>query len=100
MRRLALLTMLALLAVTPAALAARVNFTIRGAGFGHGIGLSQYGAYGYAVHGADYRQIVLHYYKDTHFGNVGGRTIRVLLQSGGGEALITASLAAVGHKLH
>ena len=99
MRRLALLTTLALLAVTPAALAARVNFTIRGAGFGHGIGLSQYGAYGYAVHGADYRQIVLHYYKDTHFGNVGGRTIRVLLQSGGRRVQFTAATDAAGHKL-
>ena len=26
---------------------------IRGAGFGHGIGMSQYGAYGYALHGRD-----------------------------------------------
>src|SRR5947208_12852789 len=99
MRRLALLTMLALLAVTPAALAARVNFTVRGAGFGHGIGLSQYGAYGYAVHGAGYNQIVLHYYKGTHLENVGGRTIRVLLQSGPKAIWFSGVTQAAGTKL-
>jgi stage II sporulation protein D len=82
MKRLALLTTLALLAVAPQALAASSSYTIRGAGFGHGIGLSQYGAYGYAAHGADWKDIVLHYYTGTSLGNVAGRTIRVLMQSG------------------
>src|SRR5215212_171322 len=82
MRRLALLTSLALLAAAGPAVAAQTRFTIRGAGFGHGIGLSQYGAYGYAAHGSNYRDIVLHYYKGTNLSNAGGRTIRVLLQSG------------------
>jgi stage II sporulation protein D len=73
---------MALLAAAPQALAASSSFTIRGAGFGHGIGLSQYGAYGYAAHGADWKAIVLHYYTGTKLGNVAGRTIRVLMQSG------------------
>jgi stage II sporulation protein D len=81
MKRLALLTTLALLAIAPQALAAKSSFTIRGAGFGHGIGLSQYGAYGFAAHGADWKDIVLHYYTGTRLGNVAGRTIRVLMQS-------------------
>jgi stage II sporulation protein D len=50
MRRSVLLaTILALLAATPAWAAS--TLTINGAGFGHGIGMSQYGAAGYAEHG-------------------------------------------------
>src|SRR5437763_14230647 len=100
MRRLAALTATAALAAAPGALAAsRTTFTIRGAGFGHGIGLSQYGAYGYAVHGASYRDIVLHYYKGTHLENVGGRTIRVLLQSGQKVIWFTGATRAGDKKL-
>ena len=32
------------------------RFTIRGAGFGHGVGMSQYGAYGFAEHGCGLRR--------------------------------------------
>src|SRR5438034_8710210 len=99
MRRLALATALALMAAASPASAARTSFTIRGAGFGHGIGLSQYGAYGYAVHGASYRDIVLHYYKGTHLENVGGRTIRVLLQSGQKVIWFTGATRAGDKKL-
>jgi stage II sporulation protein D len=41
------------------------SFQIRGNGFGHGLGLSQWGAYNLARNGHNYRQIVLHYYKNT-----------------------------------
>lgn len=33
-------------------------------GYGHGVGMSQYGANGMAQEGKDYREIVTHYYKD------------------------------------
>ena len=49
----ALLTAVLLAGFTAAARAAS-TFYIRGGGDGHGIGMSQYGAYGYALHGADY----------------------------------------------
>ena len=49
----------------PAAADAAVRHVIRGAGFGHGIGMSQYGAYGYALEGAKYPGILAHYYKGT-----------------------------------
>jgi stage II sporulation protein D len=91
MRRAALLTSLAFLAAAGPAAAAQTKFTIRGAGFGHGIGLSQYGAYGYAAHGSNYRDIVLHYYKGTTLSNAGGRTIRVLLQSGKSTVWVTGA---------
>ena len=46
------------------------GFTIHGGGFGHGCGLSQYGADLLAKAGNDYRYILLHYYKDVKFDNI------------------------------
>jgi stage II sporulation protein D len=34
-----------------------------GRGWGHGVGLCQVGAYGMAIRGSDYRQILAHYYR-------------------------------------
>ena len=39
------------------------NFRIDGRGYGHGIGMSQWGAYSMANQGSNYQQIVLHYYQ-------------------------------------
>lgn len=36
---------------------------VRGQGFGHGVGMSQWGARGLAEQGADFRQILEHYYR-------------------------------------
>lgn len=36
-----------------------------GSGFGHGVGMSQWGAKAYADDGWDYKKILLHYYRDT-----------------------------------
>ena len=41
------------------------EFAITGTGWGHGIGMSQYGAQGYALKGYDYSYILRHYYKGT-----------------------------------
>ena len=38
------------------------SFTIRGAGWGHGWGMSQYGAYGAARKGLSWKQILAFYY--------------------------------------
>ena len=38
------------------------TFTVRG--YGHGVGLSQYGAQYMAKNGADFKEILTHYYKD------------------------------------
>jgi stage II sporulation protein D len=67
----------------PASAGAASRFYIRGGGDGHGIGLSQYGAYGYALHGKDYRFILAHYYQGTQLGSTDpGQTVRVLLSTG------------------
>jgi stage II sporulation protein D len=60
---------------------------ITGAGFGHGIGMSQYGAAGYAQHGSTYQQILQRYYAQTTLANVNpNRTVTVLLKSKGAAA--------------
>src|SRR4029079_4533869 len=63
----------------PASAAER--WSVRGAGWGHGIGMSQWGAYGYAKHGAGYRDSIDHYYRDTKLGSVTNGDVRVLLQA-------------------
>jgi len=52
---------------------------VTGHGWGHGVGMSQWGAYGYALHGWKYRRILSHYYPGTRFGRVGELRVRVLL---------------------
>jgi len=54
-------------------------FLFSGHGWGHGVGMSQYGAYGYAQHGSTYQQILAHYYPGTTLGAAPVTTIRVLL---------------------
>jgi stage II sporulation protein D len=79
-RTLVFTALLAVLAAIPAASEAAVRHVIKGAGFGHGIGMSQYGSYGYALNGAKYRGILSHYYKGTQLGSAPSRPVRVLLQ--------------------
>src|SRR3954451_8766872 len=72
-------TAAALLAAAPAHGA--TNFTIRGAGYGHGVGMSQFGALGYAQHGASYGDILGHYYTGTTLGQAPDSIVRVLLRT-------------------
>src|SRR5205807_4010608 len=58
-------------------------FIVDGGGNGHGVGMSQYGAYGYALHGKSYQYILAHYYQGTTLKTVSPtQTVRVLLQTG------------------
>jgi stage II sporulation protein D len=54
------------------------RLTLRGHGYGHGNGMSQYGAEGAARAGKGYRQILAKYYPGTSLGTMRGR-IRVLI---------------------
>lgn len=56
-------------------------FVIKGHGWGHGIGMSQYGALGYARRGFTYDQILAHYYVGTQLGPAPIAKVRVLLGS-------------------
>ena len=81
MRRTLLLTLtLALLLAAVPTAGAAVRHVVRGAGFGHGIGMSQYGAYGYALKDRGYEAILSHYYTGTRLGTAPSRPVRVLLQ--------------------
>jgi hypothetical protein len=62
----------------PTAVAAPDSFTIHGAGYGHGIGMSQYGAHGMALRDASAGRIISFYYGGARAGSVGlPSTIRV-----------------------
>ncbi len=45
------------------------NIIITTKGFGHGVGMSQYGANGMALEGKSYTQIISHYYKDVQIAS-------------------------------
>jgi stage II sporulation protein D len=67
-------------AATPAARAATQTLVIAGAGDGHGVGMSQDGAYGYAIRGYSSQAILAHYYTGTAIGQAPpGAVVRVLI---------------------
>ncbi|HSL73204.1 MAG TPA: SpoIID/LytB domain-containing protein [Ilumatobacteraceae bacterium] len=71
------------------------SITVSGTGFGHGRGMSQWGAYGWAVdHGWNWVQILDHYYGNTQMGDVPTSeriSVRLLALDN------AASIAVVGH---
>src|ERR1700709_46828 len=76
---------------------ASVNWAVRGHGFGHGVGVSQYGAYGYALHGKDYRFILAHYYQGSSIGQIEGtKIVRVPLDTSRGDIGFSAATSACG----
>ncbi|HEU4977970.1 MAG TPA: SpoIID/LytB domain-containing protein [Solirubrobacteraceae bacterium] len=72
---------------------------IRGAGFGHGVGMSQYGAYGYAQHGWTYDNILAHYYTGTQLGRLDPEPdVSVILQAGQKTLRVSGVASAGGAK--
>lgn len=99
----ALLTAVVLALLAPGAGAAKkksISFRLAGAGFGHGIGLSQYGAQGLATHDKSYSEIIKHYYTGVSIGQAATKTIRVILRSGPSSVKFKgATRASGGHDL-
>src|SRR4051794_25361456 len=94
--RVILVATVALLALTPAARGS-VSWLVKGHGFGHGVGVSQYGAYGYALHGKDYRFILAHYYQGSTISQVeGAKIVRVLLDISPGDIGFSGATCACG----
>jgi SpoIID/LytB domain protein len=80
-RRITLIA-LAFLALCGTASAGASTLLIAGAGDGHGVGMSQDGALGYAEHGWPYDAILGHYYRGTAIGQAPEHTVvRVLMGS-------------------
>jgi len=59
---------------SPAAAATENTVEFKGSGWGHGVGLSQYGALALAVKGRSYSQILAHYYRGTSLATLPANT--------------------------
>jgi stage II sporulation protein D len=74
-----------LVPAAPALAAPDTPYVITGKGWGHGIGLSQYGAMGFANHGYSAQQIITYYFQGTTVGAAPAgtpTTVNVELQAG------------------
>jgi stage II sporulation protein D len=77
-----------------------LTWVIHGHGFGHGVGMSQYGAYGYAKHGKGYRFILAHYYPGTYLATLPApRIVRVLVDISGEDVGFSKATSACGRAL-
>ena len=74
----------------PEAPVATTTVFISGRGYGHGIGMSQYGAYGMALAGDSCESILGFYYPGTELGKAPVSVVRVLLA----DAVPTASISS------
>jgi stage II sporulation protein D len=93
------MALLCFLLLAPSARAS-VSWEIRGHGFGHGVGMSQYGAFGYAQHGKGYRFILAHYYSGTEIGTLSGaNVVRVLVGVESGDIGFSGATSACGQSL-
>ena len=80
-----------------AAQAVPPDFTFRGSGFGHGVGMSQYGAYGQALEGRSASDILRHYYSGTSVSPVSDAVlIRVNLLAGADRASVRGEPIGAG----
>ena len=89
----------------PGVASAGTVFVLDGGGWGHGVGMSQWGAEGYAMHGFDYRRILSHYYPHTTLALHRSTQVRVLLREKQSRVRIASSapylvLDARGRKRH
>jgi stage II sporulation protein D len=72
------------------------KWVVKGAGYGHGVGMSQYGAYGFAKRGFAYPAILAHYYTGTTLGSTADRSVRVLLRDGARSVFFRGAGSACG----
>ena len=68
--------------VPPPAIPGEALFVVTGRGYGHGVGMSQYGAYGMAKAGYTYDEILGYYYTGVELGTAATTEVRVLLAEG------------------
>jgi stage II sporulation protein D len=94
----ALLIAATLLLLAPAT-AAAADVVIDGRGWGHGVGLSQYGAQGYAVReGRDHQFILAHYYTGSDLGTAPATRMRVRLKRARAPKISGATRAVSGSR--
>lgn len=89
-----------LLFAYPVGAQASVSWVVHGRGFGHGVGMSAYGAYGYAKAGKSYSFILGHYFQGTTIGTIEKpRVVRVLLDVSPGDVEFSGATSACGEAL-
>jgi len=94
------LGLVAAAALAVPAQAQAAGWKIEGRGFGHGVGMSQYGAFGFAQHGKSYGQILRHYYTGVNVASADTKSLRVLIASGLGSLRFTDATKACGKNLN
>src|SRR5262245_17739309 len=101
-RRLVLIAVLAPALFGPAGASPQVvkpttvdvtTFVITGHGWGHGVGMAQWGAYGYAKHGVAYGKILAHYYPGTTLAPAAVTKLKVLLVEGAKRVGVSSEAA-------
>lgn len=76
------------------------TWIVKGGGFGHGVGMSAWGSYGYGKHGWGYKRIIGHYYRHVKVGkDKGNARVRVLLASRSGDVKFDGAVKACGKRL-
>lgn len=78
----------------PAAPTSRATFVLTGGGWGHGVGMSQWGAYGQAKAGRTYDQILQSYYTGVELAQVPAsvpKSLRVLVGDALQKVVVTSS---------
>jgi stage II sporulation protein D len=90
-------------AATLAAAAAPADaktWVVRGAGYGHGVGMGAWGAYGYGKHGWGYKRIIGHYYRRVRVEkDRGANRVRVLLATRSGDVKFDGATKACERRL-
>lgn len=86
-------------AITRDALGAVAQVTFYGGGFGHNVGMSQYGAQGRALRGQDFSQILAGYYTGMRLGSVpallrAGATFETRVRAGTHATLVVENYGA------
>jgi stage II sporulation protein D len=105
MRRFAVALLVVACLWAPGPALAGALFLIKGSGWGNGLGMSQWGAEGYALHGWDYKRILAHFYPHTTLSVAADRPVRVLVAVDQqrvriGSAAPFVLIDARSHKVH
>jgi stage II sporulation protein D len=83
-----------------AAPAGAKTWIVRGAGYGHGVGMGAWGAYGYGKHGWGYKRIIGHYYRRVRVEkDRGSNRVRVLLATRSGDVKFDGATKACKRRL-
>ena len=73
-------------------------YVLSGGGYGHGVGLNQYGALGQAKANRTYRDILAFYYPGTALSKAAISTVRVLIADGRPSVKIGSTVAVHRHR--